>query len=138
MADRVLNLNQQIALLPAAIPDTVLDFLEDFNSAKALQSESSRIAFDPEYLKTHGDALQVELEQIRAASGSLLQIHVEQAGRDVPGGFMLKLNFEKGVRGVGLFTKLKERTILRVIFQAGDYSEQGLKELLKNPPPIQG
>jgi hypothetical protein len=29
MPDRQLSLNQQIALLPVAIPDSVLDFLED-------------------------------------------------------------------------------------------------------------
>jgi len=136
MADRILNLNQQIALLPAAIPDTVLDFLEDFNIAAALSTEAARNAYDPEFLKTHTDKLKGELEQLRAEMGALKVLHVEQAGREIPGGFLLKLTFEKGLRGIGLLTKLKERTILRVLVQPGEYNEPGLKELLKNPPAL--
>lgn len=136
MANRTLNLNQQIALLPAAIPDTVLDFLEDFGPATAMSTETGRNAYDPEYLQAHGDALKAELEKIRAEMGKLQLLHVEQSGREIPGGFQLKLTFEKGTRGIGLLTKLKERTILRVLIQSGEYNEQGLKDLLKNPPPV--
>ncbi len=136
MAERILNLNQQIALLPAAIPDTVLDFLEDFNHSAALSTEASRNAYDPDFLKTHTEPLKVQLEALRAEMGALKVLHVEAAGREIPGGFLLKLTFEKGLRGVGLLTKLKERTILRVLVQAGEYNEPGLKELLKNPPPL--
>ena len=134
MADRILSLNQQIALLPAAIPDTVLDFLEDFGYAQVLASESGRNAFDPEYLKTNGESLKVELEALKTEMGKLTQLGVDQAGRDIPGGFLLKFTFENGVRGVGLLTKLKERTILRVLVQPGAYDDTVLKELLKNPP----
>lgn len=137
MADRILNLNQQIALLPAAIPDTVLDFLEDFQFATVNSTETARNAYDPDYLKNHGDALVKSLEGLRASMGKLVQIQVDQAGRDVPGGFVLRLRFEKGERGIGLLTKMKERTILRVLIQDGDYNEAALKDLLKNPP-IQG
>lgn len=136
MAERILNLNQQIALLPAAIPDTVLDFLEDFNLATALSTEAARNAFDPDYLKAHTETVKADLEKIRAEMGALKVLHVEQAGRDIPGGFLLKLTFEKGVRGVGLLTKLKERSILRVLMPAGEYSEVTLKEMLKNPPAL--
>lgn len=134
MADRVLSLNQQIALLPAAIPDTVLDFLEDFGFASSLSTETGRNAFDAEYLKTDGEALKVELEKLKTEMGKLTQIAVDQAGREIPGGFLLKLTFEKGLRGLGLLTKLKERSILRVLVQGGTYDEAALKELLKNPP----
>ena len=137
MADRILNLNQQIALLPAAIPDTVLDFLEDFNIATALSTETARNAYDPDFLKTQGEALKTELEKLRTEMGKLQLIGVEQAGREIPGAFLIKLSFEKGVRGVGLLTKLKERTILRVLVLEGEFSEPALKDLLKNPP-IQG
>ena len=135
MSDRILNLNQQIALLPAAIPDTVLDFLEDFGLASALSSETARDAYDPEYLKTQAEPLKAELERLKTEMGKLVQVGVDQAGRDIPGGFLIRLTFEKGPRGVGLLTTLKERTILRVLVQAGEYSESGLKDLLKNPPP---
>lgn len=134
MADRTLNLNQQIALLPAAIPDTVLDFLEDFTYPTPLSTDTSRNAYDPDYLKTSGDQIIGELSKLRQEMGPLKVIQVEQAGREIPGGFLLKLTFEKGVRGVGLLTKLKERTLLRILLPAGDYNETALKELLKNPP----
>lgn len=134
MAERLLNLHQQIALLPAAIPDSVLDFLEDFSYPTPLSTEPSRNAFDPEYLKTGGETLINELTKLRTEMGALKQIQVDQAGREIPGGFLLKLTFEKGPRGVGLLTKLKERTILRLLAPAGEYNEAALKELLKNPP----
>jgi hypothetical protein len=134
MADRILTLNQQIALLPATIPDTVLDFLEDFGFTTPLITESGRNAYDPDYLKAEGEILKKELETLKSSMGKLSQIGVEQAGREIPGGFLLKLTFENGVRGVGLLTKLKERTILRVLLQTGDYDEAAVKELLKNPP----
>lgn len=134
MADRILSLNQQIALLPAAIPDTVLDFLEDFGFSSTLTTETGRNAFDADYLKADGEALKTELERLKTEMGKLSQLGVEQAGREIPGGFLLKLTFEKGERGIGLLTKLKERTILRVLVQPGAYDEAALKELLKNPP----
>lgn len=133
MNQRILNLNQQIALLPAAIPDTVLDFLEDFGNPTAMSTELGRNAYDPDYLQAHGDALKAELEKLRGEMGKLQLLQVDQSGREIPGGFLLKLTFEKGIRGIGLLTKLKERTILRVLIQPGEYSEPGLKELLKNP-----
>jgi hypothetical protein len=135
MSERILSLNQQIALLPAAIPDTVLDFLEDFSfSAAALTTENGRNAFDPDTLKTSGVAITADLEGLKAEMGKLTELGVEQAGREIPGGFLLKLTFEKGPRGVGLLTKLKERTIIRVLLAPGEYNEAALKELLKNPP----
>ena len=42
---------------PAVVPDSVIDFLEDFNYGTAIQTDSSRAAFDPEYLKVAGDQL---------------------------------------------------------------------------------
>lgn len=136
MTDRILNLNQQIALLPASVPDTVLDFLEDFQFATANSTETARSAYDPEYLKNYGEALGKELETLKSEMGKLTQLYVEPGGREISGAFLLKLTFEKGVRGVGVFTRAKERTILRVLVQPGEYNEQGLKDLLKNPPRL--
>jgi hypothetical protein len=131
--DKQLSLNQQLALLPVAVPDSVVDFLEDFNYATALQTDNSRSAFDPDYLKNSGDQLKADLEKWRADLGRLKRLQVEQAGRDIPGGFLLQLDFEKGSRGVGLLTRLKERTILKVMLVEGEYDETALKEQLKNP-----
>jgi hypothetical protein len=133
MPDKTLSLNQQLALMPVAIPDSVIDFLEDFNYATAIQTDSSRAAFDPEYLKVAGDQLKADLEKLRTDLGKLRLVQVEQAGREIPGGFLLRLDFEKGSRGMGLLTRLKERTILKVIFVEGEYSEAALKEQVKNP-----
>lgn len=134
MPDRHLSLNQQLALLPVAIPDSVLDFLEDFNYGTAIQSETARSAFDPDYLKQAGDSLKAELEAFRKDMGKVTHIQVDQGGREIPGGFMIKITFEKGVKGIGLITRLKERTILRVVVPTGDYDEAALRELVKNPP----
>jgi hypothetical protein len=136
MADRILNLNQQIALLPATIPDTVLDFLEDFQLAAVNSTESSRSAYDPDYLKNFGNTFVKDLEGLRTEMGKLQQIHVESCGREIQGAFILKLGFDKGERGVGLITRVKERTIIRVLVQAGPYNEASLKEVLKNPPKL--
>jgi hypothetical protein len=132
--DKRLSLNQQIALMPVAVPDAVLDFLEDFNYGTSLQTEGVRNAFDPDYLKVAGDGLKAELEQLRADLGKLQEVQVDTAGREIPGGFSAKLTFEKGTRGMGLLTKLKERTIFRVLFTPSEFDENALKELLKNPP----
>lgn len=134
MAEKTLTLQQQIALLPVAIPDSILDFLEDFQYPTPLQTETSQAAIDAEYLKANLDFLKVELEKIRTEMGKLNTLAVDQMGRDIPGGFALKLTFEKGVRGIGVLTRMKERTIFKVIFQPGEYNEASLKELLKNPP----
>lgn len=134
MTDRQLTLNQQLALLPVAISDSVLDFLEDFNYATALQTETVQSSLDPEYWKKSGEPLKAELEAVRAEMGKLSGVGVEQGGREVPGAYLLKLTFEKGVRGIALLTKMKEKTIFRVLVQPGEYNEAALKELAKNPP----
>jgi hypothetical protein len=133
MPDKSLSLNQQLALMPVAVPDSVVDFLEDFNYATAIQTDNSRAAFDPEYLKVAGDQVKAELEKMRAELGKLKKVQVEQAGREIPGGFLVRLDFEKGSRGLGLLTRLKERTILKVIFVEGEYNETALKDQVKNP-----
>jgi hypothetical protein len=134
MADRQLTLNQQIALLPVSIPDSILDFLEDFNHPKPLQTDSARSAFDPEYLLASGESLRASLHLMRQEMGPFRALQVDPAGREVPGGYLVKIGFEKGERGIGILTKIKERTIFRVCVQNGNYDEAGLRELLKNPP----
>lgn len=133
MAEKQLSLNQQLALMPVAIPDSVVDLLEDFNYSTALQTDSSRLAFDPDYLKISGDSLKLELEKLRTELGALKQVQVDQAGREVPGGFLVRLVFEKGTRGLGLLTRLKERTILKVVFVDGEYDEAKVREQIRNP-----
>ena len=96
MGERTLNLNQQIALLPAAIPDSILDFLEEFNYPAGLTTEVARAAYDPDYLKTNELAIKEELDRLRAEMGKLIKIQVDAGGREIPGGYLLKLGFERG------------------------------------------
>lgn len=133
MAENNLTLQQQLALLPAAIPDSVLDFIEDFSHPHALQNPASREAFEPDYLKNAESQLIAELKKMRDEGGSLVKIAVDQSGREVPGGYLLNLGFEKFTRGVGLLVKLKERTILKVVFAAGEYNADTLLGEMKNP-----
>lgn len=133
MAENNLTLQQQLALLPAAIPDSILDFLDDFSHPYAIQNPTTREAFDPEYLKASENQLMADLKKLRDEGGSLQTIAVEQAGRDVPGGFILKLSFKNFERGMGLLIKLKDRTIFRVIFVDGDFNGDVVREKLKNP-----
>lgn len=134
MADRQLSLNQQLALLPVAIADSVLDFLEDFNYATALQTETVQSSLDPDYWKKNGETLKNDLEAVRKELGKLQTISVEQGGREIPGAYLVRLGFEKGTKGLGLLTKMKEKTIFRVLLQPGEYNEAALKDLAKNPP----
>lgn len=131
--EKRLTLNQQLALMPVSIPDTILDFLEDFAHSSALQTESVRAAIDPEYLKAAGDTLKVELEKIRQEKGKILQLHIEQWGREIPGAFGVKMECEKGSVGIGILTRLKEKTILKVMLQMDAYNETALRDLLRNP-----
>lgn len=133
MAEKQLTINQQLALLPATIPDSILDFLQDFQFSTVLQDESVIASFDPEYFRGAADKLRVEIDELRK-SGKLMKLQVEACGRDIPGAFIAKLQFESGDRGLGIITKLKERTILKVIVQNAEYSEEKIKEILKNPP----
>lgn len=133
MVEKQLTLNQQIALLPAAIPDSILDFLEDFLYGTPLQTETVRASLDPEYLKAEESNLSAVLVQLRAEMGALKKIGVDSAGREFPGVYVLKLGFEKGERGLGIFIRVKERTILKVVLQDGPYNEEALKLLLKGP-----
>ena len=134
VADRQLSLNQQIALLPVAIPDAVLDFLEDFNYGSALQTETSQSSLDPDYWKKNGTQLKGELDKLRQDFGKLVTVQVDQGGREVPGAYFLRLQFEKAAKGMALLSKMKDKTILRVLVLEGDYDDVKLRELAKNPP----
>ena len=76
------------------------------------------------------------LEALRGEMGKLQSVAVEQGGREIPGAYLLKLGFEKGARGLGLLTKMKEKTIFRVLLQPGEYNDAALRELVKNPPKL--
>ena len=132
MAEKRLTISQQIALLPATIPDSILDFIDDFKSGRPLESETAQLSFDPEYLEKQGTELAKQIEALKMEFGSLVEINVEQGGRDVLGGYTIKAKFENGIRSIGILTKLKTRTITKVIIR--EYDEEAMKALLKSPP----
>lgn len=134
MAEKQLTLNQQLALMPAVIPDSIIDFMQDFNYSAVLHNETTLASIDPEYFKNSGDKLKQEIESFRNDAGKIQKVQIDACGRDIPGAFIAKLTTEKGLRGLGFLTKLKERTILRLLVQVGEFSEEKLKEMLKNPP----
>jgi len=134
MAERSLNVNQQIALLPAFIPDSILDFLENFHLPTALSSEQGRGAYDPEFLKSHGEQLKRDIEALCQGAGAFRELKVDPAGKDIPNGYILRLGFENGVRGAALLTSARERLIRSVFVQPGTFSEPELREHLKSLP----
>ncbi len=134
MADKALSYNQQLALLPVAIPDCIVDFLEDFSSGVPLQAESVRNAFDPEYFNQQGEALRAALGEFRKEVGKVVGVAVEAAGKELPNAYLCKLTFQQaGEKGMGLIVRAKERTVFRVVFGPGPYNAEELRALLKNP-----
>ncbi len=132
--EKSLSFNQQLALLPVAIPDCVVDFLEDFSQGVPLQTEAVRNAFDPEYLLQNGEALRTKLDELRKNGGKVTGVAVEPAGKEIPNAYMVKLVFETaGEKGLGVIVRAKERTVFRVVFGQAAYSDEELKGLLKNP-----
>jgi hypothetical protein len=133
MVEKRLTINQQLALLPAAVPDSILDFLEDFNYSAALASETVRSAFDPDALAAQQSQWQKALDGLRSDGGSVLQLTVEAAGRDLPGGYLVKMTLEKGEAGLAILTRVKERSIQNISVKFGVYDAEALKAWMKKP-----
>ena len=130
--NRGLTLNQKLALLPALIPDCVLDFLEDFNSLDPLASDKTKQSLKSEYFDKQKEIITKHLVQMREL-GSLDAVEGKPLPRQYPGAFMVKLTFERGVRGAGFVvtqgTALTGQ-INTIVFQDDGYSEDYLKERL--------
>ena len=135
MADKALSYQQQLALLPVAIPECIIDFLEDFTSGVPLQAEAVRNAFDPEYLAQQGESVRAALGEFRKEVGKPMAVVVEPAGKEIPNAYFCKMNFERaGEKGMALIVRAKERTIFRVVFGQSGYSVDELKALLQKNP----
>lgn len=66
MAEKKLNLQQQLALMPTTIPDTVIDFLEDFyDIAESLNGERVKAALVDGYMQASGSTLKKSLRPLR-------------------------------------------------------------------------
>lgn len=129
---RGLTLNQKLSLLPASIPDCVLDFLEDFNNADPLTTPKTQKAVKREYLEKNHASLRKHFLQMREL-GELTEVEGRGLPRQYPGGFMIKLTFERGVRGLGFIVAQGTAytgLIGVIVVQDDGFSEDYLKERL--------
>ena len=130
--NRGLTLNQKLSLLPAMIPDCILDFLEDFNTQDPLANPKTKLSLKMDYFDKQKDTITRNLVQMREL-GELGAVEGKPLPRQYPGAFMVKLTFERGVRGLGfVVTQGTAATgqINSIVFQDDGYSEDYLKERL--------
>ncbi|MCO5143811.1 MAG: hypothetical protein M9962_12040 [Oligoflexia bacterium] len=133
MAEKRLNIRQQLALLPASIPDTVIDFLEGFTTDHFLKNEGVRSSIDAEYLTANEGSLDSSLKELVQGSGALQELNVEICTKEIPGAYVVRLGFEQKSKGLGLLIKMKEKTIFQMVFQKEEFNADELKKMLKNP-----
>lgn len=128
-----MTVRQQLSLLPVSIPDTVIDFLEGFTVENFFKSEGVRSAVDAEYLAANESALVEALKDLGNGVESLLEVNVEICTKEIPGAYIIRLDYESTSRGIGVLVKMKEKTIFKIVFQKGEYNVEELKKLLRNP-----
>lgn len=127
-----LTLNQKLALMPASIPDCILDFLEDFNSSDPLASQKTLQVLKPDFFQKNETELRRQFTQMREL-GDVEEVTGNTLSRQYPGGFMVKLAFERGVRGLGFIVSQGTGVtgvISVILVQEDGYSEDYLKERL--------
>lgn len=128
---RGLTLAQKIALLPASIPDCVLDLLEDFAQPEVLAAKSKGVAaFKPDYYEKNRTQLENSLRAFREL-GAVTQVEAGPLQRQYPGAFIVKLIFERGVRGLGFVVlqgTARTGVIAALVVQDDGFSEDFLKE----------
>lgn len=133
MTKRGLSLNQKLALLPATIPDCILDFLQDFNHAEPLVAAPEAIAsLKSEYLAKNRDALITALKAMRDL-GELQEIEALPLPKQFPGGFVTKLVFSRGVRGLGFIVlqgTARTGQIAVIVVEDDGFSADFLREKL--------
>jgi hypothetical protein len=129
MAEKRLNYQQLLALMPAGIPDYIVDFLEDFSEGMpALSLESVKAAFVPGFLQANEGRLKPELEAMRAGLGGVHNVQVELIGKELISGYLVKLSYEKATRGVGIIVNIQQSKIENVVCQAKEYNADELKQ----------
>jgi hypothetical protein len=114
------------------IPDCVLDFLEDFNSLAPLAEEKAKKSLKKDFFDKQKEIIIKNLVKMREL-GALDAVEGKPLPRQYPGAFMVKLTFERGVRGLGFVvtqgTALTGQ-INSIVFQEDGFSEDYLKERL--------
>lgn len=131
MAEKSLSLMQQIALLPAGIPDSILDFLEDYqNPEQVFSKESVKASLMPDYFASQQAAIQQQLLAQRNGLGKVTALRVDPA-KDVQQGFVCRLTFGQSTRGLGFVVHPQEGRIRHVVITAKDYSEEEILGALR-------
>lgn len=95
MGEKRLSFNQKLALLPATVPDCVLDFLEDFNFPEPLQNKKSLESIRADFLKSGKQKLETDLRAVRN-QGEIREVSVKFLPRRYSGAMLVLLAFEKG------------------------------------------
>lgn len=133
MVERHLKLHQMLALLPVAVPECVLDFLEDLGGdLTPLTRPKVRTSIETSYLQQKDADLKKAIEDFRKDFGEITQVSGEALGKEVPGGYLCKVVFEKGSRGIGFTVKLRENQIIKIAFTLDDFKPDELKKQLQS------
>ncbi len=101
MGESSLSLSQKLALLPASIPDCVLDFLEDLKNPKPFEDKVSLASIKPEYWNKNKDEILAAVNEWRSL-GEIDTVDGEVLPRQYPGGCICHIRFaSREERGVG-------------------------------------
>lgn len=126
-----LKLNQQIALLPATVPEFILDFLDGLESEDPLARESVGASMSNECLVQNREKIQEGFKKIRSdLGGKFLGIQVESYGSEVPNGYWCKITGETLTRGIGFLMKSRTGNIIKIEILDSDFNEDELKKRL--------
>lgn len=133
MGEKSLSLSQKLALLPASIPDCVLDFLEDFKNDIPFAEPSTIESIKPSYWDKNKVSLKESVQNLRKL-GKIESVDGEILARQYPGACICRLQFSNGEdRGIGFIVSQgtgKTGTISIVHFHDGAHDHEAIKEQL--------
>lgn len=122
---------QQLALLPATVPESILDFLEGISVPDVLLHDSFVASISPECFGAGKEAIVQGIKNIKDSfGGNIISVQVEPYGREVPNAYWCKLVGDVTTRGIGFIMKSKTGNIIKVEFQNSDFNEDELKKRL--------
>lgn len=131
MADKRLNLQQQLALMPATIPDTVIDFLEDFyDEVESLNGERVKAALVDGYMQGSGSTLKKELEALKVSMGKVHSVDIESINQNSSVAYLCKLSSNKTFRGIGFIMNMQSHKIEQVLVLNAEYIKEDLQKKL--------
>lgn len=132
MAEKSLSLMQQLALMPDAIPDCIVDFLEDFQQTdSSLVKEAVLHSLTKDLASTALVQLKPLLDTQRAGIGRLMNVKVMPV-EGAPRKFLCHLQFPGSTRGLGFVLHPSEDKISFVSVWSQEYLEADLLATIKD------